>query len=298
MRFLGLDLGGSSVRAVVCDEAGTVLGHGRAAGGNIRSSVGLPEQNVAAAVGACMVRDIDAVAVGAAGAGAARRAEVVDVIERGLRIAHIDVVPTVVPDLDIAFRAVSPSPHGRLLLSGTGAIAARYDGWEIAERCDGMGWLLGDTGSGAWLGREILRAAAADLDHRGPGTALTAAVCAHYRLPTTGDPRQHLIRAIDGTRAAEWARLAPLLRACPGDAVATRILDEAADALLVAVRAVGEGDVVLAGGSLGPGPLRDRLEAELGPCPHAAHPVVGACALAAGKAGVELDRAALLANLA
>lgn len=297
MRFLGLDLGGSSVRAVVCDERGTVLGQGRAAGGSIRSSVGLPEDNVAAAVGACLVRDIDAVAVGAAGAGAARRAEVVDVIERGLRMARIDVAPVVVPDLDIAFRAASPSPDGRLLLSGTGAVAARYQGWSLAERCDGMGWLLGDVGSGAWLGREVLRAAAADLDRRGPQTALTGLVVDHYRLPRQGDLRQHLIRAVDGTRAAEWAQLAPLLRTCGDDAVATSILDRAAEALLVSTRAVGDGPVVLAGGSLADGPLRERLEAELGPCPHAAHPVVGACALAAEAKGVELDRAALLAHL-
>lgn len=297
MRLLGIDLGGSSVRAVVADEAGTLLGNGRAAGGNIRSSIGLPEDNVCSAVLAAGARDIDAVAVGAAGAGAARRDEVVDVITRGLRNAGLDVEPVVVPDLDIAFRACSPSPDGRLLLSGTGAVAARYEDWRMVARCDGMGWLLGDEGSGCWVGRAVLQAVAADLDSRGPATSLTDAVCEYYRIPADGDRRQALIRATDGTRAAEWARVAPLASEHADDPVAAAILDAAAAKLLGSLAAVGEGPVVFAGGMLAGPALRSRVEATTGPCPHAAFPVVGAVALAAESAGVELDRDALTAAL-
>ncbi len=63
------------------------------------------------------------------------------------------------------------------------------------------------------------------------------------------------------------ARLAPLVVEAAGDAVALAILDEAADQLTEAVRALdprpGE-RVVTTGGLLGPGgPLTPRLEARL-----------------------------------
>lgn len=300
MRLLGLDLGGSSARAVLCDEQGRLLGQGRAAGANPRSAMGDPAGNIAGAVRQALGggQAPDAVAVGAAGTGSARRAEVVAIIDDGLARAGVEARAIVQTDLDIAFRAAAPSSDGRLLLAGTGAAAVRYQGWRQIRRADGLGWLLGDAGSGAWIGREVLRRVAASLEGRGPSTTMAVPVLEHLGIrPCDDDLTQRMVRATDGTRAAEWARLAPVALRYEKDPVAAEILDAAARALVSTAQTVGEGATVLAGGLLADGALRRRIEVRLGACVHAQHPVVGACALAAEAVGVALERAALTAAL-
>ncbi|WP_435822210.1 BadF/BadG/BcrA/BcrD ATPase family protein [Actinacidiphila alni] len=54
---------------------------------------------------------------------------------------------------------------------------------------DGHGWLLGDEGSGFWLGNRAVRAALEALDGRGPWTTLVDRVAAHYLPP--GAYRRH-----------------------------------------------------------------------------------------------------------
>lgn len=298
MRFMGIDLGGTSIRAVVTAPDGALLGFGKASGGNPRSSVGEPAENLADAVTVAGQIDVDVVGVGAAGTGSARREEMLDTIRRGLALAGVQAQPVFDTDFGIAFRAAAPAPDGRLLLSGTGAVAAGFQGWAMQRRVDGLGWLLGDTGSGSWIGREVLRAVAASLDGKGPWTRMEAPVLAHFGVAAEDDPCQALVRATDGTRPAQWAEVTPLAMQQSDDPVAARILDEAAAALVATVRAVGDGPVVLAGGVLQAGPLRRRVEAALGECPHAAFPVVGACALAAGAVGATVDRAQLTSALA
>lgn len=60
---------------------------------------------------------------------------------------------------------------GVVLVAGTGAVALGIEP-DRFERCDGWGPLLGDLGSGGWLGLAGLRAAMRDLDGRGPSTLL------------------------------------------------------------------------------------------------------------------------------
>lgn len=293
MRFMGIDLGGTSTRCVVSDVDGALLGFGRAAGGNPRSSVGDPAENLAAAIRAAGVPDVDAVGIGAAGTGSARRGEMLNTLRRGLSLAGVAAPTAFDTDFGIAFRAASPSPDGRLLLAGTGAVAARYSNWEMTRRFDGLGWLLGDTGSGSWIGREALRAVAADLDGRGEPTALTAQLLDHYGIADEPDPAQALVRVTDGTRAAEWARVTPFVINSDGDPVASRILDAAAAALTETLSFAGDGATVLAGGVLGADALRRRVEERIGATEYADHPVVGAVALAAAERGATIDREAL-----
>ena len=94
-------------------------------------------------------------------------------VEAGLPTS---VTPTVLTDLEIAFAAGTASADGVLLLAGTGAAARRFADGHLVVRCDGMGWLLGDKGSGVLIGTAALRAVASDLDGRGPATALAGAV--------------------------------------------------------------------------------------------------------------------------
>ncbi|MBY8882089.1 BadF/BadG/BcrA/BcrD ATPase family protein [Actinacidiphila acidipaludis] len=186
-------------------------------------------------------------------------------------------------DTEVALAAAPGAPvDGLVLIAGTGAIATRLAGRKRAAVIDGHGWLLGDEGSGYWLGGRTVRAALEALDGRGPWTALVAAVTAHYlgetallpagRLPDF-EERWQLSEAVVtrayGQPPPQLALLSPaaVAAADAGDAVALRLLDEAAALLTASVGALhplaGE-PLVLTGGLLGPGgPLLSRVSARL-----------------------------------
>lgn len=94
-----------------------------------------------------------------------------DATERALRElcpqAHIKVEG----DAPAAFRAAIPTGDGVAVLSGTGSFGAGlWNGKWLAN--GGWGPLLGDEGSGYWIGLQALRAVALAADSRGPQTAL------------------------------------------------------------------------------------------------------------------------------
>lgn len=296
MRFVGVDAGGSSVRAVTCDETGRLLGFGRAAGANLRSSLGDPTTHLFEALAAALRgdRQVDAVAVGAAGAGPGTRDQVAAVLADVVARLEVGIEPLLVEDSVAAFRAVSPTAEGVLILAGTGCNVQRFERWHPVTSVDGIGWLLGDAGSGVWLGRRVLRAVAAALDGRGPMTALLAPTLAQFGVASGPGALRALIAATDGSRPSTWAALAPAAVALDGvDAVATDLLDRAAAHLLhsAAVAGARQGQpVVTAGGLAGTPSLQRRMLLTHPDSPHARHPVVGACALAAASLGIDLPR--------
>ncbi|MGP3981707.1 N-acetylglucosamine kinase [Streptomyces sp. KR80] len=134
------------------------------------------------------------------------------------------------------------------------------------RRADGWGHLLGDCGSGAWIGRAGLEAALRAYDGRARGsTPLLAALEAVFG-PAPGLPEQLYPRT---DRAALLASFAPEVARCAAhDTVAAGILAEAARSIAESAAAVcppGEGgEVALTGGLLRIGePLLAPLRAEL-----------------------------------
>ncbi len=65
-----------------------------------------------------------------------------------------------VVDSDIygAIQATANNRTGIVSILGTGANACYFDGEKIPKRSPSLGYLLGDEGSGTWLGRELIRA--------------------------------------------------------------------------------------------------------------------------------------------
>lgn len=60
-------------------------------------------------------------------------------------------------DLLAAARAMSQREPGIVCILGTGSNACRYDGSQIVETAGGLGFILGDEGSGAGIGKELIR---------------------------------------------------------------------------------------------------------------------------------------------
>ncbi|WP_375426465.1 N-acetylglucosamine kinase [uncultured Friedmanniella sp.] len=174
-----------------------------------------------------------------------------------------------VSDLAVAFSSATPAWTGCTLIAGTGAVAARLVGLELQDRRDGWGWLLGDGGSGYWLGRAAVRSTLQALDEDGPLDGL------HREVLSEAESTDYLslLQACYAHPPTWLARLAPLVsRWADQEPRAGALADEAARLLAVTlsglVPRVRE-PVVLAGsvldGAAGadPGPVGRRLVARL-----------------------------------
>src|SRR5207244_5439169 len=86
----------------------------------------------------------------------------------------------VVNDALIALQAGVGHDPGIVIVSGTGSIAYGRNGRGEASRAGGWGYVLGDEGSGYWIGRLALRAVVRHADGRGRSTSLTPRLLAHF----------------------------------------------------------------------------------------------------------------------
>ncbi|MFF2197453.1 N-acetylglucosamine kinase [Streptomyces sp. NPDC058157] len=314
---LGIDGGGSGVRAAVAHAAGgPVRATASDGAANVRS---VPEpvltERLARVVGRVLPpgrpADLLSVVAGFAGAGTPGRAgdagQLVAVRALRTALARHGCAPAhvrVAADSEVAFAAAPGCPpDGLAVIAGTGAAATRMRGHRLAATADGCGWLTGDDGSGFWIAREGVRRALRALDGRGPGTVLAARLAEAFGTPVP-DPPSLRYALVDG--ALDAAAPVRLARHCPvvvraaddGDAVAAGILDEAADLLAASTAALrprpGE-PLVTVGGLLGPrGPLLERFTERVAGWGLVPHPVgdgvAGAVALARAACAPGADR--------
>ncbi len=305
--LVAVDAGGTSTRAVVVRPPGRCLAYAVAGSGN-PIAVG-PETAAAAVVesvsGALHQADVPGtrirlVVLAMAGASST---SVAPEIRRRLAGIGLDATLVFESDLLATYFSGTWRPDGYAVIAGTGAGAIRVeDGRQVAV-ADALGWLLGDEGSGFWIGRRVVRAVLADLDGRGRSTALTPLLLARLGVPApshAGDrePIRALVRASYAAAPVRLADVAGLAFEVDGDGVADRILDDAAAALartLTAVRsATVSGPVVLGGGIMGLGPqVAGRLAASCGTDEvlAAADGAVGVSVLAVRHVGTSVDAA-------
>ncbi|MEU8216586.1 BadF/BadG/BcrA/BcrD ATPase family protein [Micromonospora taraxaci] len=318
---VGLDIGGTSTRAAALTLTGQRVGSGRAGGGNPtshgaeRAAVELLTALRAALVDLDPARVV-AGTIGLAGAGrlladpAGRAA-----FDRAWHDAGLRCPYAVHGDALVAYASGTAEPDGTVLIAGTGAITAQVHDLRLDRVADGHGWLLGDAGSGFWLGREAVRRLLADLDSGHDPGPLTTAVLAELMGSTeiAARPRDTVdatIQAVTRRPPVELARLAPLVStaAAEGETVATRLIAEAAAHLAESVSRIRPAEartpIVLGGGLLtGDTPLATAVRAEVSrhwpqaPLRTAGDGAVAAAWLAARELPEVTDPAALHAHL-
>lgn len=262
--LLAIDVGGSTSRAYLVDAAGRCLGQGRNRGGNPASND--PLQAAAAIISAVEAAVADAgpepleivIALIALAGPPARVA--LATLETAFRRLGLTGPVVFGSDLMAMFASASEAEDGYCVVAGTGAGAVRIRGGAVERVVDANGWLLGDNGSGYWLGHQAARAVVADLDRHGPRTALTPAVLAalgiewsEARAPNSRLlPLSRLVDAIYAMRPIELARFAPLVIANRADPVAGELLARAERFLVDDFAAAFDGDncgpVALGGG--------------------------------------------------
>ncbi|MEU4405085.1 BadF/BadG/BcrA/BcrD ATPase family protein [Streptosporangium sp. NPDC023963] len=318
MYVLGLDVGGTSSRALLLDASGRRAGYGRAPGGNPAAhGNAVAVANIGLALELAL-RGTDpglvaGAVIGLAGGGALDRL----VFDPMWAAAGLRVPPRLTGDLGIAFAAGTAEPRGTALIAGTGAIAARIEDGEPVTIADGLGWLLGDQGSGFWLGREAAGAAAHALSRGDAGGRLTRLVTDalledEVSGPAVAEMGEGGAGTVEGMRALairlvvraqsrpplELARLAPLVSraAAEGDPAALRIVSTAARLLcetVAEVRRPGEtSPIVLAGSVLtSEGPVASAVRERLGPSTVLAGDGAAAAAWLAGRKAFGWDPA-------
>jgi len=310
--LLGIDAGGTSTRAVLTDQRGQCFGYGVGGRGNPisagpdRAADGVLDAVEKALFGTDLtLADVPVIVAAMAGMRASGGSEWLRdrLVARGFSgrlVFESDLLAT--------YFSGAASAFGYALVSGTGACVIRVQDGRIDAAGDGLGWLLGDRGSGFWIGHAIARAAVQDLDGTGPATTLTDRVLARYGLERTGVRAQgrwseleRLVGALYAPPPIELAALAPLAFEEP-DAVAHDILTSAGEHLADTLTAVlrGVGPLVIGGSVLArTSPVRDAFLARLGSSADGLElrPVgdgaVGAAVLAVRAAGGAPDDAIL-----
>lgn len=272
---VGVDGGGSKTRAVLATDRGDPIAEASGAG----SAVHAADVERSADIIAGVVRDVleqgakggtllRVLCVGVAGVGreTERRALWDALMEH--RLAEEVLVE---PDFAVALNDAFGDGPGVLLVAGTGSSAFGRGPTGATARCGGWGPVIGDEGSGFWIGRRALSVVAAAADGREPETALTVAVLTAADVSETTD----LIRWAAAATPAALAALAPVVMgvADSGDLRANSIVSMAVEELALHVRSLARQlftderasvPVALTGGLLKRGSsLRKRLEHRL-----------------------------------
>ncbi len=231
---LGLDGGGSKTVVALANRDGavTALHHGPGL-----DPFGNPQWR----------RDLAALveAIGTGGGdlrravlGLSCHAEMKDVSDAQREAARrlFDVGVDVLNDVHVAFEGALAGRAGVLSLAGTGSMAWAGDGRGLHRRTGGWGDLIGDEGSGYWIGREALSDITRTIDGRSDHAAFARSL-----LEQIGVDQHGLLAWVYGLphRRSGIAALAVMVDglADAGDPTAARLMARAADELSRQVRA-------------------------------------------------------------
>jgi N-acetylglucosamine kinase-like BadF-type ATPase len=235
---IGIDAGGTKTVCQLADEHGTVIQETRGPGANLQAVGELEVEKVlhdvmeratrgSGGTGAAdsRTRLPAAICLGIAGVDREEDAIVVgDIMRRIGQNARV----LIVNDALVALEAGVPGEPGVAVIAGTGSIAYGRNARGEAARAGGWGYVLGDEGSGYWIGRTALRAVLREADRRGEPTSLTGRLLMHFDVSKPQD----LIHAVyyGGLQSTAIAALAPYVQEAyeEGDTVAAGILDGAA----------------------------------------------------------------------
>ncbi|MGH9314356.1 MAG: N-acetylglucosamine kinase [Vicinamibacterales bacterium] len=248
--MIGIDAGGTKTVCQLADENGAVVQETRGPGANLQAVGELEVEKVLHDVMERAIRGTGAlgtsddprgalpaaICLGIAGVDREDDAAVVGDIMR--RIGYKARV-LIVNDALVALEAGVPGQPGVVVIAGTGSIAYGRNARGEAARAGGWGYVLGDEGSGYWIGRTALRAVLREADRRGEPTSLTGRLLMHFGVSKAQD----LIHEVyyGGLRSTAIAALAPHVQQAyeEGDNVAGGILDGAARELTSSALSVG-----------------------------------------------------------
>lgn len=273
MVLIGVDVGKTGSRVAVCgDGAVEAVSNGR---GVVPTPRPDGVRRAAAALTRAMHKALD---------GTSRQADEVTAVSIGMAglttldgggDALADALAGCWPGARVAVTTDSVTAHagalgggaGVVLAVGTGSVALGLSADGLLHRVDGWGQWLGDDGSGAWIGREALRAVLRAADGRDAPTRLLDAAGTRFAVPA-GLPAALPFEPDLPTRTAAFVPDV-VAAADDGDDTARDILRRAAaawaESTLAAARSVDAGEAACVGGLAGIAWLYDAWSERVAP---------------------------------
>ena len=249
---IGLDGGGTKTVGVLVDGQGHLLARAVADSSNFQVVGGETLGRVISDLvnhllkQAGQAHPLGHLYAGLAGAGRPADRQTILAVLESKKLAEKITIDT---DASAALAGAFAGGPGIIVISGTGAICFGKDSQGALYRCGGWGYLLGDEGSGYYIGQQALIAALKDWDGRGPKTGLRPAIEEKYGIGSI----DLLISSIYGGRIdrTEIAGLAPLVfdQREEGDVAAQNIITSAGEEIGKIIAAVAQ-RMALAGRSV------------------------------------------------
>jgi len=240
--LLGADGGGTKTLGLLADAEGTIIARAEAGPSNqFVMGLDVAAVNLAELITRCCheggrrPEEIGAAVIGLAGAGGDReRGELAAAVRTILAAGGTPEVPIIIEsDARVALEGAFAGKPGIVAIAGTGSVVIGKS--HTIVRIGGWGRVLGDEGSGYFIGQQALRSVALDIDGRGDSGTLRTKVAARFGFST----REELIAAVYRAKF-DVPSVAPLVieAAAGGDGVALAILGNAAGILAGQVGAV------------------------------------------------------------
>ena len=240
--YLGVDGGKSGTTALLGDEDGRIIGHGRGGPSNHVEEMEQGRAKFIHAIRDCVSQACDAAALkldttrfqsaclGFSGGPLDKE----PILHEILKCEQMKVTD----DALIALAGATGGDPGLIVIAGTGSIAFGRNASGKTARAGGWGYIFGDEGSGFDIARAALRAALRFEEGWGPPTALHAALLAETSSKDANETLHRFYTAdFPRPRIAALAKLVDQ-GAANGDAVAIQILESAAQQLATFAGAV------------------------------------------------------------
>ncbi len=222
--FLAIDAGGTSCKARLIDENQQILSEHKSGPANIRLGVEAVLNEIHICAKECLkkanfsenIMNNLSVAIGMAGVSHAK-----DKVKQLKRLQNFKTF-TIQTDSYIACLAAHDGQDGAVIISGTGS-GGCYIKKGIEYMIGGHGFMLGDQGSGADLGRRILRYSLLAFDNLEETSPLTKEIMNHF----DNDPAQ-MVKWSELAKPADYGNFAlPCIQAYKkGDTAAHKLVNQ------------------------------------------------------------------------
>lgn len=298
--FIGIDGGGTKTRAAICDGTGQVKAIAVGEGTNPLSR---PWDEVERTLQACIkqvqeqagakAEEVAGLHIGLGGADhqptkALIQAAFHDTWQERLFIDN---------DAIAALYAGTWGSPGIVLICGTGSIAYALTEHGERHRVGGWGYLVGDEGSGFDLGKRAAVAVLRAYDGRGEQTMMTELFLTHYGAERPNELISLIYNASNPRMGLAQTSGLVERAAKSGDAIALRLISEAADSLIeLATTCFAKTNerlpVVLAGGLLTANTMlcqQLKQKASFATVVPSVSPVIGSLVAAMARSGHSLD---------
>ncbi|WP_258807621.1 BadF/BadG/BcrA/BcrD ATPase family protein [Pseudidiomarina sp. CB1] len=261
--YAGVDGGGTKCRAELYDPSGNLLGAGVAGSANIARNGDVARQSILESVSAALKHanlppealQQTLVCGGFAGANLPSASNVLKQWQHPFHSFYFT------SDLHSALYGAHDGANGAVLVIGTGSCAAALKDGELIQY-GGHGFLLGDKGSGAWLGKQAVIHTLEAIDGIQQKGALATAVCNHYQAHSATE----LVDKLNQANPGVFGELCPIVLelANQQDPIAQAMVQQGSSYLSAIARkaiAQSDGQLVLAGGVANA--LQHQLEADI-----------------------------------